>query len=60
MTAPSKEALVRSVADVVIAHADELTVLDQAIGDGDHGINLKRGFEAVLASLPASRDKPWS
>jgi dihydroxyacetone kinase-like protein len=60
MTAPSKEALVRSVADVVIAHADELTALDQAIGDGDHGINLKRGFEAVLASLPASRDKPWS
>jgi phosphoenolpyruvate---glycerone phosphotransferase subunit DhaL len=60
VTAPSKEALVRSVAEVVIAHADELTALDQAIGDGDHGINLKRGFEAVLASLPASLDKPWS
>ena len=59
MTAPSKEALVRSVAEVVIAHADELTGLDQAIGDGDHGINLKRGFEAVLASLPESRDKSW-
>jgi phosphoenolpyruvate---glycerone phosphotransferase subunit DhaL len=57
--APSKEALVRSVAEVVIAHADELTGLDQAIGDGDHGINLKRGFEAVLASLPETRDKSW-
>ena len=32
---------------------DELTALDQAIGDGDHGINMKRGFEAVLAELDA-------
>ena len=35
----------------VIDHADELTALDQAIGDGDHGANMKRGFEAVLADL---------
>ena len=28
-------------------HADELTGLDQAIGDGDHGINMKRGFDAI-------------
>ncbi|MFQ5466761.1 MAG: dihydroxyacetone kinase subunit DhaL [Kiloniellaceae bacterium] len=33
----------------IIAHADELTALDQAIGDGDHGINMKRGFEAISA-----------
>ena len=25
--------------------SDELTALDQAIGDGDHGMNMKRGFE---------------
>lgn len=37
------------VAAVMIAHADELTRLDQAIGDGDHGVNVRRGFEAVLA-----------
>ena len=37
----------------MIAHADELTALDQAIGDGDHGANMKRGFEAVLADLDA-------
>lgn len=29
------------------AHAEELTSLDQAIGDGDHGINMTRGFGAV-------------
>ena len=30
-------------------HADELTALDQAIGDGDHGLNMRRGFEAIAA-----------
>lgn len=41
----------RAVAEAVIASTDELTALDQAIGDGDHGFNMKRGFEAVLAEL---------
>ena len=27
----------------------ELTTLDQAIGDGDHGLNMARGFDAVAA-----------
>ncbi len=43
--------LIRAVAKTVSDHADELTALDQAIGDGDHGINMKRGFDAVLADL---------
>lgn len=46
------EHIIRKVAEAVIAHADELTSLDQAIGDGDHGLNMKRGFSAVLAELP--------
>ena len=53
-----REKLVRALAVAVIEHADELTSLDQAIGDGDHGLNMKRGFEAVLATLPALADKP--
>src|SRR3954451_11994541 len=53
-----RERVVRAVAEAVIASADELTVLDQAIGDGDHGINMKRGLEAVLADLPQLGDKP--
>jgi len=53
----TKEKLVRALAGSVIAHADELTTLDQAIGDGDHGLNMKRGFEAVLATLPGLADK---
>jgi dihydroxyacetone kinase-like protein len=53
----AKEELVRALAGSMIEHADELTTLDQAIGDGDHGLNMKRGFEAVLATLPALADK---
>jgi dihydroxyacetone kinase-like protein len=30
---------------------DELTKLDQAIGDGDHGRNMRIGFRAVLEGL---------
>src|SRR5258708_30340928 len=43
--------LIKTVAERVILHTDELVALDQAIGDGDHGLNMKRGFEAVLADL---------
>ncbi|QOG22430.1 MULTISPECIES: dihydroxyacetone kinase subunit DhaL [Bradyrhizobium] len=53
----ARERLVRALAASVIEHADELTSLDQAIGDGDHGLNMKRGFEAVLAALPGLADK---
>ncbi|SFK13475.1 dihydroxyacetone kinase subunit DhaL [Bradyrhizobium sp. Gha] len=53
----AREKLVRALAGSVIEHADELTSLDQAIGDGDHGLNMKRGFEAVLAALPGLADK---
>ena len=53
----ARERLVRALAAAMIEHADELTSLDQAIGDGDHGLNMKRGFEAVLATLPGLADK---
>jgi dihydroxyacetone kinase-like protein len=50
--------LIDAVADAIVAHADELTALDQAIGDGDHGINMKRGFEAVQADAGKIAEKP--
>jgi dihydroxyacetone kinase-like protein len=55
-----RRAAIRLVAERVIAAAEELTALDQAIGDGDHGINMKRGFEAVLADLDALAAKPMA
>jgi dihydroxyacetone kinase-like protein len=48
-----KRRLIVAVANKIIAHFDELTALDAAIGDGDHGHNMKRGFEAVLQDLDA-------
>ena len=38
-------------ADDVADHRDELTRLDSAIGDADHGANLDRGMAAVVAAL---------
>jgi dihydroxyacetone kinase-like protein len=52
------EKLVDSVAARIIAAADELTALDSAIGDADHGLNMKRGFEAVLAEKANITAKP--
>ncbi|MFI0447684.1 dihydroxyacetone kinase subunit DhaL [Actinomadura sp. 6N118] len=43
---------VRRAAEVVTADADRLTRLDAAIGDGDHGLNLSRGFAAAVEALP--------
>jgi len=39
-------------ADAFAANKDRLTALDSAIGDGDHGANMARGFAAVRAKLP--------
>jgi dihydroxyacetone kinase-like protein len=47
----ARKLLFETVAQRVIAAADELTDLDRAIGDGDHGSNMRRGFEAVLAAV---------
>ena len=42
-------ALIDAAAAAIAANADELTRLDQAIGDGDHGSNMARGFQAIAA-----------
>lgn len=52
------QSLVPPTLNTIIAHANELTQLDQAIGDGDHGINMKRGAEKILQDLPAICEKP--
>ena len=44
-------AWVEAFAAVVAERKEELTRLDSAIGDADHGINMDRGMRAVLAKL---------
>src|SRR5438094_5470600 len=46
----------RETAADVAAQADHLTQLDAAIGDGDHGINMNRGFVAVGKALAGQAD----
>lgn len=53
-----KRRLIEVMTATMVAYADELTALDQAIGDGDHGLNMKRGFEAVLADADTIVAKP--
>ena len=49
---PAMSKLLGDVAVAVRTSADELTELDRAIGDGDHGANLRRGFDAVATLGP--------
>ncbi|WP_303148782.1 dihydroxyacetone kinase subunit DhaL [uncultured Megasphaera sp.] len=46
-------AIVEGMAKKTEAEKEYLTELDNEIGDGDHGINLARGFEAVEKKLPS-------
>jgi len=43
---------IKACADVVAENRDYLTELDAAIGDADHGANMNRGFQAVIAKMP--------
>jgi len=45
------EAWIRQCVDVIADHRVELITLDRDIGDGDHGENMDRGFQAVLGKL---------
>ncbi len=45
------DAWIRSAQVVLAEHRMELIDLDRAIGDGDHGENMDRGFKAVVARL---------
>ena len=57
---PAVSELFGEVAAAVRANADEFTELDRAIGDGDHGLNLRRGFDAVAGSARSSTPCRWA
>ena len=47
----------KNLHDVLVENKEYLTELDSAIGDADHGINMKRGFDKVVDKLPSVADK---
>jgi dihydroxyacetone kinase-like protein len=48
---------ITATAAAIAADKDYLTQLDADIGDGDHGANMDRGFQAVLTKLSGVADK---
>jgi dihydroxyacetone kinase-like protein len=45
------ERWLRRFAELIAEHEADLTTLDSAIGDADHGANMQRGMQAVVAVL---------
>ena len=52
ITSDDMVAWIQLAAEVFRGEKEHLTALDSAIGDADHGINMDRGFQAVLTKLP--------
>jgi dihydroxyacetone kinase-like protein len=52
ITTPELASVLEAFADRIHDARDELTALDSAIGDADHGINMDRGMTAVRPLLP--------
>ena len=50
-------AWIQAFAAFIAENKDYLTQLDSDIGDGDHGTNMDRGFQAVCAKIPQLADK---
>jgi dihydroxyacetone kinase-like protein len=51
--------LIEAVADTIEKNAEEVTQLDQAIGDGDHVVNLQRGIHALKAQSAEIGQTDW-
>src|SRR6202162_1069364 len=58
MDATTITSWMREIEASVSAERDHLVQLDAAIGDADHGINMTRGFEAVVQALAADNGSP--
>ena len=49
--------MIQNATQTLVDHLEELTALDQAIGDGDHGLNMRRGAQAIQAKLAEMEGK---
>ncbi|MCH9696828.1 MAG: dihydroxyacetone kinase subunit L [Gammaproteobacteria bacterium] len=50
---------INAITDVIKCHEDEVTALDQAIGDGDHVANLQRGLSQLQAHSQELASLDW-
>lgn len=58
-TSLSLQRLIEAAQAAITSHAEELTALDQAIGDGDHGLNMQRGFNAMQEAATEIATQPF-
>ena len=58
MTSIDLAALIDRANATIQDSKDMLTALDQAIGDGDHGLNMARGFAAIVEDRDKIAEKP--
>jgi len=59
-TATILPSLIATIQTAVGTHADEITELDKAIGDGDHVVNLQRGLKALADIDSELANMEWS
>lgn len=52
--------LIQAIDQVIETNAEEVTALDQAIGDGDHVTNLQRGIKALVAQSDELAQLDWA
>lgn len=52
--------LIEAVAETINQNAEEVTTLDQVLGDGDHVTNLQRGIDALLKQSNELTELEWT
>ena len=52
--------IIEKISDEIIKNEEYLTELDREIGDGDHGVNLARGFSEIKNQLVSFKNLPVS
>jgi dihydroxyacetone kinase-like protein len=60
ITPPLLPGIIQAIADTIEKNAEEVTVLDQAIGDGDHVFNLRRGVSALMGQSGELAKLDWA
>jgi phosphoenolpyruvate---glycerone phosphotransferase subunit DhaL len=57
-TAEMARQWIKESASKIESNKEQLTDLDQVLGDGDHGLNMTRGFNAAVEQLNGETDEP--
>ncbi len=52
--------LIRAVTEIIEQNAEEVTALDQVLGDGDHVTNLQRGLDALTPQMTELSQLDWA